>query len=114
MLRITEQEKKSILSMYQVINEQDAYLDKNTVQPLLAQGYKPVDKIAVSDGPYILVGAGYLFDLTLRDRKTGYKIVLVDGIKSATQKEIPVMVEGGQIVDFFPVYKMLYKAPSPF
>lgn len=113
-LKITEEEKLRILEMHsreKLIYEQetDPIYDARYVTPLLNQGYKIVDSIALSDGPYFLRGSGYIFDLeNPREQPTGYKIISNDGVKSG--KLIPIFLRGGQLEDFIAgVYRILKK-----
>lgn len=115
MLNISDDEKQRIMEMHalrSVLMEQDAFLDKNYVQPLLSKGFKIVDKISLPDGPYILSGEGYAFQLNnVRGYWTNYNVITVDGLRNS--KEISVMLESGQLTDFATKpYKILYRAPG--
>ena len=117
MLKISDDEKQRIMEMHSlrpVLVEQDAHLDKNYVQPLINKGFEVVDKISLPDGPYILVGSGYLFLLNdVRGGWTNYNVVTMDGVRSG--KEISVMLKSGHLTDFVTKpYKILYRAPGKF
>lgn len=114
-LKISDEERTRILEMHsaqKTISEQvtsDGYLDVNVVKPLQDKGYKIVDKIGLSDGPYFLNGSGYSFELLFPNRKpTNYWIVTVDGLRKPDA--YPVNVKNGEIVDFITTaYRVLMR-----
>lgn len=105
---ISEDEKKQILKMYGLVNEQETkFLEDNYVSPLIKDGYKLVDKISLPNGGYKKQGGGYRVDLYDNDGKTftGYVIVTNSGIRGAWNNE-PVNVTNGTIED---AYKIVFK-----
>lgn len=113
--KMSEEEKQVIREMHyreKTIFEQeykDSYLDVQIIKPLLEKGYTIIDKFPFADGSYILKGKGYMFRLfNARDVDLKHIIITINGVKGANEATIPIMVKGGQVVDFFEgVYKIL-------
>lgn len=114
-LKMNESEKEAIREMHykeKIILEQeykDTYLDVQVIKPLLDKGYTIVDTFPFADGPYVLRGKGYVFRLyNVRDVDLKHIIITVNGVKTANDSQIPIMVKNGQVIDFFEgVYKIL-------